>query len=74
MLIFFAVNFFVNENDFDEFFGSFTIYLKMYKLFIIYLALDRNGKLINLKNVDNCKIFDGEHQPELFEVLYLTGI
>ena len=26
MLIFFAVNFFVNENDFDEFFGTFTIY------------------------------------------------
>ena len=46
MLIFFAVNFFVNENDFDEFFGIFTIYSKMYKLFIVYLALDRNGKLI----------------------------
>ena len=45
-LIFFAVNFFVNENDFDEFFGTFTIYSKMYKLFIIYLALERNGKLI----------------------------
>ena len=38
--------FFVNENDFDEFFGTFTIYSKIYKLFIVYLALDRNGKLI----------------------------
>ena len=47
ILIFFAVSFFfVNENGFDEFFGTFTIYSKMYKLFIVYLALDRDGKLI----------------------------
>ena len=45
----------------------------MYKLFIIYLALDRNGKLKSwkcrqLQDFWGDKAGDEEHQPELFEV------
>ena len=59
--------FFVNENDFYEYFRTCTFYSKMYKLHIIHLALERNGKLIKAlkSNVDNCKIFEvvgtGDH-------------
>ena len=80
MLIFFAVNFYFCQWEwfwwFWWFIYDFTIYSKMYNLFIVYLALERNGKLIKSWKCRQLQDFwgDGEHQPELFEVLYLTGI
>ena len=77
MLIFFAVNFFCQWEWFWWIFWDFyDLFKDVQVIHCVYLALDRNGKLIKSWKCRQLQDFwgDGERQPELFEVLYLTGI
>ena len=62
---------------FMDFIWTFTFYSKMYKLFKISLALERNEELIKRWNVVNCDILEVTADRELdkiYDVSYETGI